>query len=160
MLIKSALRMSVRSSHDMYVRKHGLDLTPTHSTNIIAAKRNCNSRSALKVESSHPAFDVHFDFLSKQHSPPAENRKRRTAGGVTCPSITFSGGGGGEKRDGVCPILSWPEYHPPETGVPSPQKGHGTSGCKYYWMEMGLPPPLSVNRQMPVKTLPSRRITT
>ena len=29
----------------------------------------------------------------KQESPPAGNRKRRTARGITCPSISYRGGG-------------------------------------------------------------------
>ena len=35
-----------------------------------------------------------------------------------------------------------------------PQKGYGTNGCKYYWIEMGYPPP-PMDRQTPVKTVPS-----
>ena len=50
---------------------------------------------------------------SKQESPPVGNRKKRTARGVTCPSISYRGGAGylpwlGGTYPGVpLPILTW-----------------------------------------------------
>ena len=36
-----------------------------------------------------------FEIIFKQESPPAGNRKRRIARCITCPSISYPGGGGG-----------------------------------------------------------------
>ena len=88
----------------------------------------------------------------EQESPPAGNRKRRTARGITCPSITYSGGGGEVPHPwrgggvshpdlamgggtpswpgGGYPILTWlGDTSPWDT----PRKGHGTSGSIIGW---------------------------
>ena len=53
-------------------------------------------------------------YTYKQENPPVENRKRRTACGITSPSITYPGG---------YPILTWVDGYPILTwagGVPHP----------------------------------------
>ena len=64
-------------------------------------------------------------FPLQQDSPPAGNRKSRTARAITCPRITYQGGGG-------YPMLSWPGYILPLNWC-IPQKGPRTSYC-------GIPP--------------------
>ena len=101
-------------------------------------------------------------------------RKRHTVRRVaSTPSAVLAGRGGGLLHPVLArgyPILTCAglallsptsgtgvsprKGHGPGTGIPpSPQKRHGTSGWKYYGMEMGNPSP--VDRHTPVKTVPS-----
>ena len=70
----------------------------------------------LNLANSHESEFV--KCVHKQDSPPARNRKRRTARCITCPSITYTGG----------VIQSWPG-----SGYPMPGQG-GIPSC-------GTPPP-------------------
>ena len=91
----------------------------------------------------------------EQESPPAGNRKRRIARGITFPSITYPEGGGTPSLGRGYPILTWPwggyliptwlgDTPPWDT----PRKGVGTSGSIMGW-RWGTP---HINRQTPVKT--------
>ena len=92
---------------------------------------------------------VSENFIIKQDSPPAGNRKRSTAHAVTYPSITCPGGGGGEGY----PTLSWTEgalfvlegvTHPVlDGGIPPSCPGGGPPPCHDLCMpwDWGSPPP-------------------
>ena len=99
----------------------------------------------------------------KQESRPAGNRKRHTAGGITCPSVTCRGGGGVPHPDlagdwatplgrDLKPVTGVPaakDMGPVEVlwdgdGVPPP-KGHGTSASIMGWR--WVPPRVWTNKQ-------------
>ena len=65
----------------------------------------------------HVLFCIYI--CTKQESPPAGNRKRRTAFGITCPSVTCPTGGPHPGGGGV--PQSWP------VGVPHPDLAGGTT---------------------------------
>ena len=69
------------------------------------------------------------NVIVKQESPPAGNHKRSTVRGITCPSTTCPGGGGGRY-----PFPPWGVPHPcPWGGVHHPARGYhpwlGVGGC-------------------------------
>ena len=100
------------------------------------------------METSPSSSSEYKTILQRtKESPPAGNRKRRTARGITCPSITYplgggtpsqlSGGGGGE----CYPILTWPGEIPqpdlaggypiPAGGYPIPARGYPIPAGEY-----------------------------
>ena len=95
------------------------------------------------------SFETNIQF--QQENPPAGNRKRRTARGITCPSITCLA-----NLSRGYHILTWPGGTPSSpgcrgaplarTGIPpsqywgTPQKGTWDQ-WKYCGMEMGNPLP-------------------